>query len=252
MRDCGAKTTPMAETSTDAATLEIAGRVQRIRQRIDSASGRVGRSADEVTLMAVTKTQHPVNILAAYQAGLRCFGENRVQEFAGKVDKLSELEGATFALIGQLQSNKVNKAVELFSAIHSVDSLRLAQRLNTAIARTSRDPIPIAIEINSGDPAKAGLAPDSPELELFLEAVGHLPHIRIHGLMTIPPFTEDPEGARPYFRRLRDLREKIVARRRPGIEMNLLSMGMSHDFEVAIEEGSTCVRIGTAIFGERS
>ena len=110
----------------------------------------------------------------------------------------------------------------------------------------------VAIEINVGDPAKAGLASDSPELEELLLAAERLSHVRIEGLMTIPPFTDDSEGARPYFRRLRDLRDRIAARRLPGVGMEMLSMGMSHDFEVAIEEGSTCVRIGTAIFGERS
>jgi hypothetical protein len=161
------------------------------------------------------------------------------------------MAGASFTLIGKLQSNKVNKAVELFTAIHSVDSLRLAERLNAAIERDRRSPLPVAIEINTGDPAKAGLAAESPELEQLLLACERLPHLQIQGLMTIPPFTDDPEGARPYFRRLRELRDRISARKLPGISMELLSMGMSHDFEVAIEEASTCVRVGTAIFGAR-
>lgn len=201
--------------------------------------------------MAVTKTQPADKIIAAYEAGIRSFGENRVQEFAAKREPLSDLPDATFALIGQLQSNKVNKAIELFSAIHSVDSLRLAERINAAIERSEREPLPVAIEINTGDPAKAGLSPDSPELEQILISAPRLAHLRITGLMTIPPFTENPEGARPYFRRLRELRDTIASRRLSGISTELLSMGMSHDFEVAIEEGSTCVRVGTAIFGER-
>jgi len=242
----------IAQIPASQGTADIAARVRLIRQRIESASRRVGRSPDEVTLMAVTKTQPAPKILAAYEAGLRCFGENRVQEFAAKVEKLSGLRGATVALIGQLQSNKVNRAIELFSAIHSVDSLRLAQRLNAAIERAGRDPIPITIEINTGDPAKAGLVPDSSELEQLLASAERLPHIRIQGLMTLPPFTEDPEGARPYFRRLCHLRDTIAGGRFSGLDMKVLSMGMSHDFEVAIEEGSTCVRIGSAIFGERS
>ena len=242
---------PTTQSSPSAATADIAGRVEVIRQRIESASTRAGRSSDEVTLMAVTKTQHPERILAAYEAGLRCFGENRVQEFAAKVEKLSGLEDASFALIGQLQSNKVNKAVELFSAIHSVDSLRLAERLNAAVGRIGRDPIPIAIEINTGDPAKAGLVPDSAELEQLLASAERLPHIRIEGLMTLPPFSEDPEGARPYFQRLRHLKDLIVRRRFSGLAMKVLSMGMSHDFEVAIEEGATHIRVGTALFGKR-
>jgi pyridoxal phosphate enzyme (YggS family) len=229
----------------------IAANIAAIRSRIAAAAARAGRKPEEVTLMAVTKTQPAEKIRAAYQAGIRCFGENRVQEFQAKRDALAGLDDAKFTLIGTLQSNKVNKAIELFSAIHSIDSLRLAERLNAAIEREGRPAMAIAIEINTGDPAKAGLCPDSPELEQLLLAAERLDHIQVRGLMTIPPFTEDPEGARPYFRRLRELRERIAARRLPGVSMELLSMGMSHDFEVAIEEGSTCVRVGTAIFGER-
>ncbi len=230
---------------------QIGENISAIQQRISEAAKRAGRNPNDVALMAVTKTQPAEKIIAAYESGIRYFGENRVQEFAGKREQLLGLQGAMFALIGQLQSNKVNKAIELFSAIHSVDSLRLAERINAAIERAGREPLPIAIEINTGDPAKAGLSPDSPELEQLLNAAPRLPHLRIQGVMTIPPFTPDPEGARPYFRRLRELRDSIAARHLPGIEMGLLSMGMSHDFEVAIEEGSTCVRVGTAIFGER-
>jgi hypothetical protein len=230
----------------------IRSRISEIRERIHRAAARAGHEANAITLMGVTKTQPTEKIVAAYEAGLRTFGENRVQEFAAKREGLKELKGADFALIGALQSNKVNKAVELFSAIRSVDSLRLAERINAAVQRSGRTPLPVAIEINTGDPAKSGLAPDSPELDELLRAAERLPHIHIEGLMTIPPFTPDPEGARPCFRELRELRDKIAARRLPGIHMDLLSMGMSHDFEVAIEEGSTCVRVGTAIFGERS
>ena len=201
--------------------------------------------------MAVGKTQPVEKIRAAYDNGIRLFGENRVQEFVAKHDQLADLTGATFALIGQLQSNKVNKAIELFSAIHSVDSLRLAERIDASVERAAKAAMTVGIEINTGDPAKAGLAPESPELEKLLQAAERLKHIRIQGLMTIPPFTSDPEGARPYFQTLRRLRDKISARKWPAVSMELLSMGMSHDFEVAIEEGSTCVRIGTSIFGGR-
>lgn len=232
-------------------TAQIAENISAIRWRISEAAKRAARNPNDVALMAVTKTQPAEKIIAAYEAGIRSFGENRVQEFAGKREQLSGLQDATFALIGQLQSNKVNKAIELFSAIHSVDSLRLAERINSAIERAEKGPLPIAIEINTGDPAKAGLSPEAPEFEQLLNSAPRLPNLRMHGLMTIPPFTPDPEGARPYFRRLRELRDRIVARRLPGTGLDLLSMGMSHDFEVAIEEGSTCVRVGTAIFGER-
>ena len=226
--------------------------IASICNRIAAAAKRSGRSTDDITLMAVTKTQPVEKILAAYDAGLRSFGENRVQEFAAKSESLKELAGGEFALIGQLQSNKAGKAVELFSAIHSVDSLKLADRLSMLVGRGNRPPMPIAIEINTGDPAKAGLTPGSPELEQLLHAAERLPGISIQGLMTIPPFTEDPEKTRPYFRQLRELRDTIAKSKLPRINMDLLSMGMSHDFEIAIEEGSTCVRIGTAIFGERS
>jgi len=231
---------------------QTAEAVAAVRERVAAAAKRGGRDPNEITLMAVSKTQPVEKIVSAYEAGIRCFGENRVQEFAGKREHLAGLSGASFVLIGQLQSNKVNKAVELFSAVHSVDSLRLAERIDAAIARDGKPPIAIAIEINTGDPAKAGLTPDSPELEQFLLAGERLTHVRIQGLMTIPPFTEDPEGARPYFQTLCKLRDSTASRKFPGIGMELLSMGMSHDFEVAIEEGSTCVRVGTAIFGERT
>jgi PLP dependent protein len=231
---------------------QIAESVAAVRLRIHAAARRAGRDPNEITLMAVSKTQPVEKIISAYEAGVRCFGENRVQEFAAKRDQLAGLSGATFALIGQLQSNKVNKAVELFSAIHSVDSLRLAERIDASVARDDKPALPVAIEINTGDPAKAGLTPGSPELEQLLLAAERLTHIRIQGLMTIPPFTDDPEGARPYFQKLRELRDSIASRKIRGISMDLLSMGMSHDFEIAIEEGSTCVRVGTAIFGERT
>ena len=227
----------------------VSENVALIRERISHAAQRVSRSGSEITLMAVTKTQPVENIVAAYEAGIRCFGENRVQEFAQKSGHLGQLKDAQFALIGRLQSNKAGKAVELFSSIHSVDSLRLAERISRLAVSS---PIPIAIEINTGDLAKAGLSPGSPELEQLLLATERLQGIAIQGLMTIPPFSEDPQGARPYFRRLRQLRDDIARRDMPNVKMALLSMGMSHDFEVGIEEGSTCVRIGTAIFGERS
>ena len=154
-------------------------------------------------------------------------------------------------MIGHLQSNKAAKAAELFDAVHSVDSLQLLERLNTARKKFGRTPLPMLIEINAGgEGSKSGLPMNSEKLEELLNAALGLEHIQLRGLMTIPPYTDDPEDARPYFRRLRELRNEI-GRRFPALEMQELSMGMSHDFEVAVEEGSTCVRIGTAIFGER-
>jgi PLP dependent protein len=231
--------------------MPVADNVAAIRERIARAAARVRRPADSVTLMAVSKTVEPERIKEAYAAGLRVFGENRVQEFEGKSSTLSELTDAEWHLIGHLQSNKAKKAAELFRAVDSVDSLRLAEKLNQASGEAGKK-LAVLIEIKVGEEeSKAGIPLDSPELEDLLRAAPRLPNLQIRGLMTVPPFTENPEGARPYFRLLRDLRDTIAARKLPRVEMDALSMGMSHDFEVAIEEGSTCVRVGTAIFGAR-
>lgn len=201
--------------------------------------------------MAVSKTVDAERIRQAYAAGIRTFGENRVQELGEKCFALADLKQAQWHLIGHLQSNKAKKAAELFQRVDSVDSLRLAEKLDQ-YARELDKTLPILIEIKVGEEAaKAGIPVDSPDLEVLLQGVQELKHVRVRGLMTVPPFTPDPEGARPYFRLLRDLRDTIAARKLPGIGMDVLSMGMSHDFEVAIEEGSTCVRVGTAIFGAR-
>lgn len=201
--------------------------------------------------MAVSKTFSPSAIREAYAAGLRLFGENRVQEFAEKVDQLRDLPGTEWRLIGHLQTNKAAKAAELFTGVDSVDSLRLAQKLNAASEQLGKK-LPVLIEINiGGEAAKSGVAPGSPELESLLNAAARLEALEFRGLMTIPPFAENPESARPYFRKLRELRDSIATRRLPQIGLDVLSMGMSHDFEIAIEEGSTCVRVGTALFGER-
>ncbi len=155
-------------------------------------------------------------------------------------------------MIGHLQSNKTAKAAEIFHAVDSIDSAKLAQRLNDAAQKLGKT-LDVLIEINvGGEEAKSGLAPDSPEIYAILSQSPQWHNLHIRGLMTVPPFTDDPEGARPYFRRLREMRDHLNARHLPSVVLDALSMGMSHDFEVAIEEGSTCVRIGTAIFGVRS
>lgn len=232
--------------------MSIAQNIAGIHEQIKRAAIRAGRDPLQVALMAVTKTHPPERIREAYQAGLRLFGENRVQEFSGKASALTGLPGAEWHMIGHLQTNKAAKAAELFRAVDSVDSVKLAQKLDAA-ARALNKKLQVLIEINvGGEAAKSGLALDSPELEHLLKAAPRLAGLEFEGLMTIPPHTEDPEGARPYFRQLRTLRDKIAARKLQAISMNVLSMGMSHDFEVAIEEGSTCIRIGTAIFGERA
>ena len=201
--------------------------------------------------MAVSKTFPAERIREVYDAGLRVFGENRVQEFAQKFDAVRELTAAEWHLIGHLQSNKAAKAAELFGAVDAVDSERLAERLNATAEKVGKT-LPVLIEINvGGEEAKSGVAPGSEELERLLLAAAQWKNLAVRGLMTVPPYTDDPEGARPFFRRLRSIREEIAARRLPGVAMEALSMGMSHDFEIAIEEGSTCVRVGTAIFGER-
>lgn len=232
-------------------SMNIAENVAPIRERIAAAAARVRRTPDSITLMAVTKTVDPERITEAFRTGLRVFGENRVQEYETKRPHLKDVAGTEWHLIGHLQSNKSGKAIELFDAIDSVDSLRLAERLDRAAAALSRV-LPVLIEINvGGEESKSGIPLDSPELDSLLQGFEKLEHVQVRGLMAVPPFTPHPEGARPYFRLLRDLRDTIAARRLPWIAMGTLSMGMSHDFEVAIEEGSTCVRVGTAIFGER-
>jgi len=222
-----------------------------VQERVSAAARRAGRTPREVTLMGVTKTQSPERIREAYAAGLRVFGENRVQEFAGKAGALADLAGAEWHMIGHLQTNKAATAAELFHAVDSVDSVKLAEKLD-ASAREMGKKLPVLIEINvGGEAAKSGVAADSQELANLLASAARFECLQFCGLMTVPPFAEDPQEARPFFRRLRELSEKIAARRLPGIQTHVLSMGMSHDFEVAVEEGSTCVRVGTAIFGER-
>ena len=201
--------------------------------------------------MAVSKTQPAERIREAYSAGPRLFGENRVQEFSGKIDALRDLKDAEWHMIGHLQTNKAAKTAELFLAVDSVDSLKLAEKLDAAARVLGK--LDVLIEINvGGEPAKSGMAPNSAALDQLLTAAPRLGALVFRGLMSVPPLTDDPEVARPYFRKLRELRDVIAARKPPSVAMHQLSMGMSHDFEVAIEEGSTCVRVGTAIFGERT
>jgi pyridoxal phosphate enzyme (YggS family) len=232
--------------------MSIAENIARVHERIAVVARRAGRNPDEITLMAVSKTFPAQSIREARAAGLRVFGENRVQEFAGKAAALGDLTDLEWHLIGHLQTNKAAKATELFDCVDSVDSLRMAEKLNASAGSASKI-LPVLIEINvGGETAKSGVAPDSGELEQILTSATRWGNLKINGLMTVPPFAEDPEGSRTYFRQLRRIRERTAARSLPGISMEVLSMGMSHDFVVAIEEGATCVRVGTAIFGERA
>jgi len=231
--------------------MSISENVAAVQERLAAAARRAARDPEEIALMAVSKTQPAERIREAYNAGQRLFGENRVQDFAAKAASLRDLHAAEWHMIGHLQTNKAAKTVELFRAVDSVDSLRLAEKLDSAARQFGRK-IDVLVEINvGGEAAKSGMAPESPALEELVIAAPRLEALVFRGLMTVPPFTADPQGARPYFRKLRELRNAIAARKLPAVNPGQLSMGMSHDFEVAIEEGSTCVRVGTAIFGER-
>jgi PLP dependent protein len=232
--------------------MQISERIARVQQRIDDACKRAGRETSQVRLMGVTKTQPSEAIREAYQAGMRLYGENRVQEFQDKSELLGDLRGAEWHLIGHLQSNKAAKAAGLFAAVDSVDSLRLAEKLNEAAQKESRK-LRVLIEVNvGGEAAKSGVAPVSREFEEILRAAPKLEWLEFRGLMTVPPFLQNAEDVRPFFRTLRGIRDEVAERNLPNISMDELSMGMSHDFEIAIEEGSTCVRVGTAIFGARA
>ena len=212
------------------------------------AAERAGRRAEEITLVAVSKTFSADAIRAAYEAGLRGFGENRVQEFESKQPKLEDLADAVWHLIGHLQSNKARRAVHLFHRVDSIDSLALAQKLDSAAAAESKR-LPVLIEVHlGGEATKSGVAEEN--LAALADGIEKLPHLELRGLMTIPPYCDDPEAARPYFRKLRELRDGISQRLER--ELPALSMGMSHDFEVAIEEGATEIRLGTALFGQRN
>jgi pyridoxal phosphate enzyme (YggS family) len=228
----------------------IAENLERLHEQVSAACRLANRPESEVALMAVSKV-HPVEvILEAYAAGQRLFGENRVQEFADKSASLGHLTDAEYHLIGPLQSNKSTRAAELFHSIDTVDSLKLAQRLNSA-AQALNKTLPILIEVKlSHEESKHGIAPD--ELPALLNAIAELPNVKAMGLMTVPPWPDDPadggESARPYFRQLRTLRDE---QQKLHSALTQLSIGMSNDFRVAIEEGSTCIRVGTALFGKR-
>jgi pyridoxal phosphate enzyme (YggS family) len=226
--------------------MAIEANLAQVRHEVAEACDRAGRPESDVSLMAVSK-MHPVEaLLEAYAAGQRLFGENRVQEFAEKFPSLSALTDGEYHLIGPLQSNKSNRAAELFDSIDTVDSAKLAQRLNTAATALGKK-LPVYIEVKlSHEESKHGIAPE--ELPALLNAISELEYIVPVGLMTVPPWSEDAETARPYFQTLRRLRDE---QQRLHATLTQLSIGMSNDFAVAIAEGSTCVRIGTAIFGKR-
>jgi pyridoxal phosphate enzyme (YggS family) len=226
--------------------MTLAANLARIRDQIAEACRRANRPEPDVALMAVSKTHPAEAVLESYSAGIRLFGENRVQEWQEKSRALTHLVDAKFHLIGPLQSNKTARAAELFHAIDTVDSLKIATRLDAA-ARTLGKRLPILIEVKlSHEETKHGVSPA--ELPVLLAGLAPLDRLVPSGLMTVPPWSEDPERARPYFRELSRLRDHSLA---ACPTLTQLSMGMSDDFAVAIEEGSTCIRIGTALFGIR-
>ena len=220
----------------------------KVQERIVAAARRAGRRGEDVTLIGVSKTHPAEMIRAAFEAGIRHFGENRVQEWEGKRGGVEDL-GATWHLVGHLQSNKVVRAARMFDCVDSVDDFALAQRLDKAqhdLGAAERMRVLIEVRVAEED-TKSGVS--VAELSSLVEKVTMLPRLELAGLMCIPPFLEDAEKARPFFRRLRELRDELA--KQLGRELPVLSMGMSHDFEVAIEEGATEVRIGTALFGTR-
>jgi hypothetical protein len=241
---------------------EIAKNFAGVLQRIGQAAARSGRRAEEITLVAVTKTHHPSKIVSLYEAGARHFGENRVQERESKLPDTANLD-ATWHMIGHLQKNKVARVPRMFNTVDSIDSIALAEKLDRAAgeflgngsANGERNSdafghrLRVLIEVKlDPEPAKTGATDE--ELPRIVEAVLRLPHLNLQGLMGVPPFFDDPEEARSYFRHLRELRDNL----RKGMSaqfLPVLSMGMSHDFEIAIEEGATEVRVGTSLFGKR-
>jgi PLP dependent protein len=229
-------------------TTSMRENLARIQERIASAAARAGRRAEDITLIAVSKTHPASAIREAYEAGIRHFGENRVQEWEGKRAGTEGLV-ATWHLIGHLQSNKTARAARVFHSVDSVDEFEIAQRLDRARAEAGiTGKLRVLVEVHiAPEETKSGV--EISELAGLAESCAELPRLHLAGLMCIPPFLEDAERVRPYFRRLRELRDELSGNL--GIELPVLSMGMSHDFEVAIEEGATEVRVGTALFGQR-
>jgi pyridoxal phosphate enzyme (YggS family) len=225
---------------------DIRENIEKVRDQINQTAIECGRDPAAVTLLAVSKTFGAEVIDLAAGAGQKAFGENRVQEAEGKIP-LVKTPGIEWHLIGHLQSNKARRAVQLFDVIQTIDSEKLARVLDRNASEEGKR-MPVFVEVNVGEEAqKSGVRPD--ELPQLLEAVASLDHLELHGLMAIPPWSDDPEMSRPYFRRLAGLLDEV--NRNLAKPVTQLSMGMSHDFKVAIQEGSTLVRVGTAIFGKR-
>ena len=239
--------------TVDPAQEQLAARLAGVRARIGAAAQKCGRSPEAVTLIAISKTHPASAIKQLLELGTADVGENRVQEASEKVAEIG-LGKARWHLVGHLQANKARRAVGIFNVIHSLDSVELARRLDRICMEEGRESLPVLIQVDLGhEETKSGI--DESELTHLVESLGPLARVKLVGLMTLPPFFDDPEQSRPFFRRLRELRDELTRRGAFGDAFKNgageLSMGMTHDFEVAIEEGATMVRIGTAIFGAR-
>jgi pyridoxal phosphate enzyme (YggS family) len=228
---------------------DIKRNLKEVRERIAAAAGRVGRSADEIKLVAVSKMHPPEMLLVAIKSGVTSLGENKVQEAEGKIPTVGR-DSAEWHLIGNLQKNKVRKAVQLFDVIQTVDSPELVHRLERICEEERRESLSVFVQVDlAGESTKSGVAVT--QLQMVVESLKRCERLRFDGLMVLPPFFEDAEATRPYFQRLKDIRDRLAFENAFASGTGELSMGMSHDFEVAIEEGATVVRVGTAIFGLR-
>jgi hypothetical protein len=228
---------------------QLSVKLARIRAQIEAAALKCGRLPRDVTLIAISKTHPPSLVRAAIELGATDVGENRVQEAEKKINEVGR-HATRWHLVGHLQANKARRAVQLFDVIHSLDSLDLARRLDRLCGEERREHLPVLIQVDLGqEETKSGI--DEEQLSKLVEGLKELKRVQLVGLMTLPPFFDDPEQARPYFRRLRELRDELASRGAFGDRKGELSMGMTNDFAVAIEEGATMVRVGTAIFGQR-
>jgi len=239
----------MRMTKPAGASASLRERLEEVREQIATVARRCGRDPNEITLVAVSKT-HPVSVITeALGVGVTDLGENRVQEAESKIPALANYP-ARWHLIGHLQANKARRAVKLFDVVHTVDSISLAHRLDRSCSEEDRSELPVLIQVDlAGEATKSGVAVT--DLSELVRTVNQCSRLRLQGLMALPPYFEDSEQVRPFFRRLRELRDELNGSESFGERQGELSMGMSHDFEVAIEEGATIVRVGTAIFGER-
>jgi pyridoxal phosphate enzyme (YggS family) len=229
---------------------QIADNLRSVRARIESAARRADREPSEITLIAVSKTFSADHVRAAVAAGQNDFGENKVQEAVRKISDTAGLPGVRWHLIGHLQSNKARKAAGPFAAIHSIDSVELLHRVDAAAVETGAQP-DVLVQVDlAGEATKHGAS--SADARIIVDAALDARAARLVGLMVLPPWNEDQEQTRPWFRKLRQLRDELIAGGVPATALTHLSMGMSHDFEAAIEEGATMVRVGTAIFGKRT